>query len=105
MAVIETLMPFWPILALVWAFALGFGIAWWLRSEDARQMRAEIDRRARSYDELSAAVAPLGMKLDAAQADAVMRDQLVTAYEAQISDLKRGWQAVRAAVEQHTVKP
>ena len=88
---IETLTPFWPILALVGVFALGFAIAWWLRAEDARQMRAELDRRARSYDQVAADAIVVANGLE------VAREELAT--------LKRGWQAVRAAVEQHTVKP
>ncbi|MBL8304344.1 MAG: hypothetical protein JNM26_16450 [Ideonella sp.] len=79
---IDTLTPFWPILALVGVFALGFGIAWWLRAEDARQMRAEIARRAESYDEMAAEALTNARKMD---------------------ELRLGWQAVRAAVDQHTV--
>ena len=86
---IETLMPWTPLVALVVVFVGGFLLAWWLRSEDAAQYKAELRRRAASYDEMSAHAVEAAALYDAAREE--------------IAALKRGWQTVRAAVEQHTV--
>lgn len=79
----------WPLLLLVGVFVLGFALAWWLRAEDAQQYRAELKRRADRYAALAALDLDRGKDLGAAHE--------------KIATLERGWQAVRAAVEQHTV--
>lgn len=80
----------WPLALLVGVFALGFVLAWWLRAEDARQYRAELQRRTDSYDEMAAIALHHCKELDVAHE--------------KIATLERDWQAVRAAVEQHTVQ-
>lgn len=93
-AVIETgiawLAGWWPLLALPGAFVAGFGMGWLLRREDMLQAQRELKRRADAYDQLAA--------------EAIEDAKCSDAYAAQIVIYRRDWQALRAIVEQHTVK-
>jgi hypothetical protein len=82
MAVIETLTPLWLVLAVLAVFAIAFALGWLLGREDRLHLQRNWERAAADYC--------------AVQAKA-------TELRAENADLKRGWQAVRAAVEQHSV--
>lgn len=85
------LAAWWPLMALPGAFVVGFGMGWWLQREDTRQARRELHRRAAAYDELARESAEYVKASNA----------IVT----KLGTYDRDWQALRAIVEQHTVKP
>ena len=92
---IETAFSFladwWPLMALPGAYVVGFGMGWWLQREDMRQANATL---ARSIE----AVRKAGNDVDALTRANAALSEVVGTY-------KRDWQALRAIVEQHTVKP
>ena len=85
------LNAWWPLLSLPGAFVVGFGMGWWLQREDMRQANATL---ARGIE----AVRKAGNDVDALTRANAALSEVVGTYQ-------RDWQALRAIVEQHTVKP
>lgn len=80
---IETLHAWWPFLALPGAFAVGFGAGWLLGREDRLHLKRNWERAAVHHSEAPAEATELRGK---------------------VAIYRRDWQALRAIVEQHTVK-
>lgn len=87
---IETLNAWWPFLALPVTFAVGFGAGFLMWREDMIQARAELKRRAAAFDEMAA--------------EALGASTRNEALIATVETYRRDWQAMRAIVDQHTVK-
>ena len=92
--VIETVLAWlagwWPLLALPGAFAVGSGAGWLFGREERLHLQRELKRRAADYTEL-----------------AIESAEYVKASNSMVTKLNtydRDWQALRAIVEQHTVK-
>ena len=86
--VIETVLAWlagwWPLLALPGAFTIGCATGWWFGREDRLYLQRSWERAAAHHSE--------------AQAEA-------NDLRGMVDDYRRDWQALRAIVEQHTVKP